>query len=77
MLAGAYILIDSSHLVSEETPVVYLVASGAVLPEVLKASRELLDEGVAATVVDVTSRNRLFSAWQTELRRSSEHPQSP
>jgi pyruvate dehydrogenase E1 component len=50
-------------------PVVYLVGSGAVLPEVLAAAEELADEGVAAHVVDVTSLDRLYTAWQRTLRQ--------
>ena len=46
-----------------------LAASGAVLPEVLAAARELADEGVAAHVVDLTSADRLYSAWQRSLRQ--------
>lgn len=47
----------------------YLVGCGAVLPEVLQAAAELADEGIAATVVDVTSADRLYRAWQRTLRQ--------
>ena len=49
--------------------VVHLVGSGAVLPEVLAAAAELADEGIAAHVVDVTSLDRLYAAWQRTLRQ--------
>ena len=42
---------------------------GAVLPEVLAAAEELAEEGIAAHVVDVTSLDRLYSAWQRTLRQ--------
>jgi pyruvate dehydrogenase E1 component len=38
------------------------------MPEVLIAAEELADEGVAAHVVDITSLDRLYSAWQGSLR---------
>jgi pyruvate dehydrogenase E1 component len=48
---------------------VHLVGSGAVLPEVLSAATELAGEGIAAHVVDVTSLDRLYAAWQRTLRQ--------
>ncbi|MER7889480.1 pyruvate dehydrogenase [Micromonospora sp. NPDC094482] len=70
-VAGAYRLVDAHqaypHLV--DAPVVQLAASGAVLPEVLAAAAELADEGIAAHVVDITSLDRLYRAWQRTLRQ--------
>jgi pyruvate dehydrogenase E1 component len=68
VLAGAYRLVDASAAAAAGAPAVYLAASGAVLPEVLVAAAELSDEGIAATVVDVTSADRLYRAWQRALR---------
>ena len=73
VLAGAYRLVDA-HVAHPElkesgAPVVHLAASGAVLPEVLAAADELAEEGIAAHVVDVTSLDRLYSAWQRTLRQ--------
>ena len=70
VLAGGYRLLDGSELATTGAPVVHLVASGAVLPEVLTAARELNEEGVAVNVVDVTSLDRLYAGWQQELRDS-------
>jgi pyruvate dehydrogenase E1 component len=67
VLAGAYRLVDATA--DEGAPAVFLAASGAVLPEVLVAAGELADEGIAATVVDVTSADRLYRAWQRTLRQ--------
>jgi len=67
VLAGGYRLVDASAM--DGAPVVYLVGSGAVLPEVLAAAKEMADEGIAAHVVDVTSLDRLYSAWQRTLRQ--------
>ncbi|GAB2690016.1 transketolase-like TK C-terminal-containing protein [Thalassiella azotivora] len=77
VLAGAYRLVDAfeahPHLRGEDggapAPQVHLVGSGAVLPEVLAAAEELAEEGVAAHVVDVTSLDRLYTAWQRTLRQ--------
>ncbi|WP_433688446.1 transketolase-like TK C-terminal-containing protein [Micromonospora carbonacea] len=70
-VAGAYRLVDAhaAHPELADAPVVQLAASGAVLPEVLAAAAELADEGVAAHVVDVTSLDRLYRAWQRTLRQ--------
>jgi pyruvate dehydrogenase E1 component len=75
VLAGAYRLWDAYEarpdLVTNEgrAPLVHIMASGPVLPEVLVAAQELADEGVAAHVVDVTSLDRLYASWQRTLRQ--------
>jgi pyruvate dehydrogenase E1 component len=66
VLAGAYLLREPEV----EGPAVYLAATGAVLPETLAAARELEEEGIAASVVDVTSPDRLYSAWRRTLRQA-------
>jgi pyruvate dehydrogenase E1 component len=68
VLAGAYRLVDAAEAAAAGAPAVYLAGSGAVLPEVLEAAAELGDEGIAATVIDVTSLDRLYRAWQRTLR---------
>jgi pyruvate dehydrogenase E1 component len=67
VLAGAYRLRDAGP--DSDAPTVQIAASGAVLPEVLTAAAELEDEGVHAHVIDVTSLDRLYSAWQRTLRQ--------
>jgi len=69
VLAGAYRLVDAAEAAAAGAPPVYLVGCGAVLPEVLQAAAELAEEGIAATVVDVTSADRLYRAWQRTLRQ--------
>ncbi len=69
VLAGGYRLVDAADEAAAGAPPVYLVGCGAVLPEVLTAAAELADEGIAATVVDVTSPDRLYRAWQRTLRQ--------
>ena len=73
VIAGAYRLVDAFEAHPElaetpGTPMVYIVACGAVLPEALLAAEELADEGIAAHVVDVTSSDRLYAAWQRTVR---------
>jgi pyruvate dehydrogenase E1 component len=78
VLAGAYRLVDPAA--AGDQPEVCLAASGAVLPEVLAAAAELADEGITAAVVDVTSADRLYRAWQRTLRqgvRTATAPSAP
>ena len=56
---------------------VILAASGPVLPEVLAAADLLSGEGVAATVVDVTSLDRLFRGWSGEQSDAVRHARRP
>lgn len=69
VLAGAYRLVDASEIAREGAPAVYLAAAGAVMPETLQAATELSAEGIAAHVVDITSVDRLYNAWQRALRQ--------
>src|SRR3954471_19323076 len=73
VLAGAYRLVDAHHdhpeLRDAHAPVVHLAASGAVLPEAVAAAEELAEEGIAAHIVDITSLDRLYRAWQRTLRQ--------
>jgi pyruvate dehydrogenase E1 component len=54
---------------------VILAAAGPILPEVLEAAAELEDEGVAATVLNITSADCLYADWQasrlTAIRSAS------
>lgn len=42
-----------------------------MLPEAVHAAIELADEGVAATVVDLTSPDRLYREWRGALDRAA------
>lgn len=72
VLSGAYRLVDASAVGedSRRRPEINLVASGAVMPEVIAASGLLEEEGVAAHVIDVTSQSRLIAAWSSSIRRA-------
>ena len=68
VLAGGYRLVDASAAALGGAPAVTLVSSGATMPEVVEAAHQLCEEGVAASVVDVTSLDRLYRAWRGALR---------
>jgi pyruvate dehydrogenase E1 component len=76
VIAGAYRLIDGRANLDESNkhdlsnaPVVHLVGTGAIMPEVLIAAAELKSEGVIAHVVDITAPGRLYGGWQRTLRQ--------
>jgi pyruvate dehydrogenase E1 component len=73
VLAGGYRLVEPPDELraGSGAPLVRLLASGAVMPEVVAAAELLAGEGVAATVIDVTSADRLYRSWQAELRAAS------
>jgi len=82
VLAGAYLLVDGrehveGNQIEKNAPVVYLVGTGSVMPEVLAAARELAAEGVVAHVVDITSAGRLYGSWQRTLKQSIKTAQTP
>lgn len=59
---------------------VILAAAGPVMPEVLSAAEILEEEGVGATVLDITSQDRLFHAWRGSLNdaaRTASRPVDP
>jgi pyruvate dehydrogenase E1 component len=63
VLAGGYRLRDSAKLGLE--PVVTLVGTGAIMPEVLRAAELLEEEGnLGADVVCLTSADLIFRAWR-------------
>jgi pyruvate dehydrogenase E1 component len=73
VLAGAYKLVDGRSALNRQdnhlAPVVYLASSGAVMPEVLAAAKQLALEGVIAHVIDITSLGRVFGSWQRTLKQ--------
>ena len=74
VLSGTYSLIDRSseaHYQPGEN-VVNLVACGAMIPEAVVASEELLREGVFANVVNVTGPGPLYRSYQDSIRSAVE-----
>jgi pyruvate dehydrogenase E1 component len=74
VLAGGYRLREPG--LDDRSPLVYLFASGAVMPEVLMAAEILEEEGVAAAVVDATSVDRLFRGWRRSVMEASRNARS-
>lgn len=66
VLLGGHRLLETE--VMDGVPKVYLVSAGPVMKEVLEAAAELVEEGVAPTVIDVTSLDRLYASWQATTR---------
>ena len=71
VLAGGYRLIEPDPALPADAPRVVLAGCGAVLPEAVHAARLLADEGVAATVLDLTSPDRLYREWRSELQTAA------
>ncbi|MDJ0767673.1 MAG: 1-deoxy-D-xylulose-5-phosphate synthase N-terminal domain-containing protein [Ilumatobacter sp.] len=67
VLAGGYRLRDGAAT----DDLVVLATCGAVTPEVLAAADLLASEGVAVTVLDLTSPDRLFRGWRAATRDAS------
>ena len=62
VLAGGYRLIEAAL---DDRPGVTIVTTGAMAPEALDAAAELDNEGVAATVVVLTSPDRAYRSWNS------------
>ncbi|MDZ7679807.1 MAG: transketolase C-terminal domain-containing protein [Acidimicrobiales bacterium] len=65
VLDGGYRLAETPV---DGRPAVTIVATGALVPEALCAAEELDGEGVGATVINVTSPDRLYRSWQGQVR---------
>ena len=62
MLAGGYRLVDAPD---DGRPAVTIVTTGVMAPEALAAAAELDEEGVTASVVHVTSPDRMYDSWRS------------
>jgi pyruvate dehydrogenase E1 component len=76
VLAGGYRLVDrTSGGTAAGSDVVNIFVGGIMAPEAVRASEMLLDEGVAANVINTTSTDRLYgdlrSARRAQLARAS------
>ena len=61
VLAGGYRLVDPEP---DDRPAVTLVSTGTVVTEAIAAAAELDEEGVTATVVHLTSPDRVYRSWR-------------
>jgi pyruvate dehydrogenase E1 component len=76
VLAGGYVLrAPSPEVATDDYPDIVFLASGAVIPEVLQAAELLEGHGVAPTVIDVTSLDRLYRGWRDSANGGAFHLQ--
>ncbi|RLE26670.1 MAG: pyruvate dehydrogenase, partial [Actinobacteria bacterium] len=68
VLAGGYRLVEPSDAAD-----LVIAASGPVVSEALEAALALEDEGVNVLVLDVTSSDRLYRGWRSEIRDAARH----
>jgi pyruvate dehydrogenase E1 component len=76
VLGGGYRLVEPPFAAAAGEGVV-LAAAGAVVPEAVAAAAALAGEGIAATVLDLTSADRLYRAWRGALRQAGREATSP
>jgi pyruvate dehydrogenase E1 component len=72
VLSGAHCLVDhSSEPGADRNNTVQLWATGVMVVEALKASEELMLDGVYASVWNCVSPDRVYRAWQDSLRHGT------
>ena len=78
-LEGAYRLVDRSAEPGYRpgSNVVHIMASGAVVPEAVDASRQLLEEGVMANVINITGPGPLYLRFQESVRAAMQNRPEP
>lgn len=77
VLRGGYRLMEPVDGVSPDAPSVVLAACGPIVPEVVAAANELADEGVAVTVLNITSADRLYGEWRSTRLDAIRDGQAP
>ena len=78
VIAGGYRLVEPPARIAEraeraeraDDAGVVLAAAGAVVPEAVAAAELLTAEGIAATVLDLTSADRLYREWRGSLQHA-------
>lgn len=68
VLAGGYRLIDAPE---DGRPATTIVTTGSMAPEAIEAARELDTEGVQATVIQLTSPDRVYQSWRSSFARAA------
>jgi pyruvate dehydrogenase E1 component len=69
VIEGGYRLVEAT---ADDASAVTIVATGAVVTEAVAAAKELEEEGVNATVVNVTSVDRLYRGWKQSIGSMAE-----
>tara|TARA_B110000014_G_C19709565_1_gene371175 strand:- start:14 stop:601 length:588 start_codon:yes stop_codon:yes gene_type:complete len=67
VISGAYLIIDRRNDIKYDVDsnVVNVFASGTMVPEAIKASNKLLEEGLFANVINVTGAGPLYRSFQS------------
>jgi len=68
VLEGGYRLIDAP---ADDRPGITIVTTGAMAPEALHAAAELDREGVQASVIHLTSPDRVYRSWRAGFTQST------
>jgi pyruvate dehydrogenase E1 component len=68
VLSGGYRLIDAPN---DRRPGVTIVTTGVMAPEAIAAAAELDEEGVRASVVHLTSADRVYRSWRAGFVQSA------
>ena len=68
VLLGGYRLVDAPE---DGRPAVTIATTGAMAPEALAAAAELDAEGVQASVIHLTSPDRVYRSWRAGLARTA------
>lgn len=71
VLDGGYRLLDSAASIDYGRPGVTLITTGAMAPEALAAASELDAEGVDASVIHLTSPDRVYRSWRAGFVQST------
>ena len=73
VLEGGYRLIDWRSVDSTvyREYMVHIVTSGVMLPEAIEAAHMLHKEGIAASVLNLTSPRRIYEVWQQNRTRTA------
>jgi pyruvate dehydrogenase E1 component len=72
VLAGGYRLVEPDGAAD-----LVIAASGPVVSEAVEAAGILADEGVNVLLLDVTSSDRLYRGWRSEVRDAARHARRP
>ena len=78
-LAGAYRLVDrrTEPGYRADGNAVHILACGAMVPEAVEASRQLLEEGVMANVINITGPGPLYLRFQESVRAAMQNRPAP
>ena len=74
VLAGGYRLSETDP---DDRPSVTIVTTGVMAPEALAAAAALDDEGVAVTVVHLTSPDRIYRDWRAQFTAATSAARAP